>query len=217
MGTSCPPLINLKAGRTCRNVPRGTHTPSPIHEGLDCLSIAKAGAKILQKTWSMTESTNKRLLFLVNYPNSGQYRDISNVWSRKWTHTLNPHSSPGNGTQESFNLSAETFTSEAKNCSPCSFSVLTKTLHSSLNVSNWWALWAELLTSTIIWNLQTPLWSEQQLFQLHHQLLDAQLGGKQLPTRPKVALALKCIQRAPGVLLCLTNLWRFRFLLSLLD
>lgn len=48
------------------------------------------------------------------------------------TPCLSPHSSPGNGTQESFNLSAETFTSEAKNCSPCSFSVLTKTLHSFL-------------------------------------------------------------------------------------
>lgn len=47
-----------------------------------------------------------------------------------------------------------------------------------LNVWNWWALWAELLTSIIIWNLETTLWSEQQLFKLYNQLFDEQLWGK---------------------------------------
>lgn len=60
----------------------GTHT-FPIQEGLDSLSLAKAAAKTLQKTQGVMESTNKRLIFFVNDPNSGQYGDISNVWSRK--------------------------------------------------------------------------------------------------------------------------------------
>lgn len=124
---------------------------------------------------------------------------------------LSPHSSSGNGTQES--LSAETFTSKATAALVLSL-YWQRHFVPSLNVSNWWVLWAELLTSPIIWNLQTPLWSEQLLFKLHHQHLGAQLGGKELPTRLKVAptLALKCIQRAPGVLLCLSNLWTFKLL-----
>lgn len=47
-----------------------------------------------------------------------------------------------------------------------------------LNVWNWWVLWAELLTSIIIRNLETTLWSEQQLSKLYNQLFDQQLWGK---------------------------------------
>lgn len=64
MDTRCPPLITLKPGRICSNVPLVTHTPYPIHERLNCLSIAKASAKIIQKTQGVTESTSKKLLFL---------------------------------------------------------------------------------------------------------------------------------------------------------
>lgn len=63
--TCCPLLITPKPGRTCSNVPLVTHTPSPIHEGLDCLSITRAGTKILQKTRGGTDSTNQRLVFFL--------------------------------------------------------------------------------------------------------------------------------------------------------
>lgn len=83
-GYQLPTINSSKAWQDLQEYPTcDTHTPSPVHEGLDCLNVARAGAKILQKTRGVTESTNKRLLLFVNYPNLRQYGDISNVWSRK--------------------------------------------------------------------------------------------------------------------------------------